>query len=134
MAVGITLTHGTHTVRLEMFGGGGVTRQYVDAATLNFSATGSAIQSGNTRVARRLWTVSLLADNDTAYDLEDLYRAWDTLRATGAVAIVTLVDEVNVRNPASPTTASTVFTEPVNIEVVPNGAGYYRVSFGLNEV
>ena len=134
MTPGLTLSFSTYTVRLERFSGGGAQRSYVDTASLNFSATGSAVQSGNTRAARRLWTVNLLVKAEDAYQLEDLYEAWDTLRATGANAIVAITDEVTVRDAGSPLTANTVFTEPVSLEVVGNGNPLYRVSFGLSEV
>jgi hypothetical protein len=134
MAPGLTLSFSTYTVRLERFSGGGAQRSYVDIASLNFSATGSAVQSGNTRAARRLWTVNLLVKSEDAYELEDLYEAWDNLRATGANAIVAITDEVTVRDAGSPLTANTVFTEPVSLEVVGNGNPLYRVSFGLSEV
>jgi len=134
MTPGLTLSFSTYTVRLERFSGGGAQRSYVDTASLNFSATGSAVQSGNTRAARRLWTVNLLVKSEDAYELEDLYEAWDTLRATGANAIVAITDEITVRDSAAPITANTVFTEPVSLEVVGNGNPLYRVSFGLSEV
>lgn len=71
---------------------------------------------------------------EDAYELEDLYEAWDTLRATGANAIVAITDEITVRDSSAPITANTVFTEPVSLEVVGNGNPLYRVSFGLSEV
>lgn len=134
MAIGITLTFGTNSVRLERFSGGGAQRSYVDSATLNFGATGSAIQSGFTRSVRRLWTVSTLATKEQTFALQTLYEAWDTLRATGAVAIVQLRDEVTVADPAAPLLKSTVFSEPLSVELVGNGSPLYRVTFGLSEV
>lgn len=134
MVPGILLTFGTYSVRLERFSGGGAQRSYVDAATLNFSATGSAVQSGSTRAARRLWTVNLLASKDDAFTLQDLYEAWDESRSQGANAVVAVVDEITVKDPTMPISATTVFTEPVSLEVVGNGTPLYRVSFGLSEV
>ena len=134
MTPGLTLSFSTYTVRLERFSGGGAQRSYIDTASLNFSATGSAIQSGNTRAARRLWTVNLLAEKADAFLLEDLYEAWDTMRATGANAIVSISDEVTVRDSTTPISANTVFTDPVGIELLGNGSPLYRVSFGLSEV
>ena len=134
MAIGITLTFGTASVRLERFSGGGAQRSYVDSATLSFGATGSAIQSGFTRSVRRLWTVSTLATKEQAFALQALYEAWDTQRAAGAIATVQLRDEVTVANPAAPLLKATVFSEPVTTELVGNGSPLYRVSFGLSEV
>ncbi len=134
MAIGITLTYGGNAVRLERFSGGGAQRSYVDSATLNFGATGSAIQSGFTRSVRRLWTVSTLAKKEQAFALQALYEAWDTQRATGAIATVQLRDEVTVADPAAPLLKVTVFSEPVTMELVGNGSPLYRVSFGLSEV
>lgn len=134
MAIGITLTYGTRVVRLERFSGGGAARSYVEAASLNFAATGSAVMSGSTRNVRRLWTVSSLVEKDVAFTLDDLYKAWDTTRATGAVATVSFRDEVTVLNPAAPTIASAVFSQPVTIEVGENGSPLYRVSFSVTEV
>lgn len=66
--------------------------------------------------------------------LQDLYEAWDLLRASGANAIVAISDEITARDPASPLTANTVFTEPVSLELIGNGSPLYRVGFGLSEV
>lgn len=134
MVPGIQLTFDTYTVRLERFSGGGAQRSYVDSATLNFSATGSAVQSGSTRVARRLWTVNLLTEKADAFTLQSLYEAWDESRAGGANAVIQLTDEITVQDPTNPIETLTVFTEPVSLEVVGNGAPLYRVSFGLSEV
>jgi hypothetical protein len=131
MAPALTLSFSTYNVRLEKFSGGGAQRTYVDTATLNFSSTGTAVQSGSSRAARRLWTVSLLVNKTEAFELQDLYEDWDTLRASGGSAIIAVTDEITGRNSF---TANTVFTEPVNIELVGNGAPLYRVSFGLTEV
>lgn len=131
---GISLTFGAYAVRLERFNGAGAQRSYVDTASIQFSVTGSAVQSGNTRPNRRLWTISTVLEKDDAYDLQDLYEANDTARATGAVAVVALVDEITARDPATPIEANVVFSDPVNLERVPNGSPLYRVSFGLSEV
>lgn len=133
-APGIELSYGGASIRLDRFNGAGAQRSYVDTATLQFSTTGAAIQSGNSRNVRRLWTVATLTDKQTAHDLLDLYEAWDAARATGAVAVVALSDEITARDPAVPITASTVFTDPVNMERAANGSPLYRVSFGLSEV
>lgn len=133
-APGITLTFGAQTLRLERFNGAGAQRSYVDTASISFSVTGSAVQSGNTRPNRRLWTISTVLEKDDAYDILDLYEAWDTQRATGAVAVVALVDEITTRDPATPITTSVVFSEAANIELIGNGSPLYRVSFGLSEV
>lgn len=134
MAIGITLTYGTRVVRLERFSGGGANRSYVEAASLSFASTGSAIMSGSNRNVRKLWTVSSLVEKADAFALDELYKEWDSTRATGAVATVTLRDEVTVLNPASPTILATVFSQPVTIEVGENGSPLYRVSFSLTEV
>lgn len=133
-APGITLTFGAQTLRLERFNGAGAQRSYIDTASIQFSVTGSAVQSGSTRPTRKLWTISTVLEKDDAYDILDLYEAWDTERATGAVAVLTLVDEITTRNPGAPITASVVFSDPANIELIGNGSPLYRVSFGLSEV
>lgn len=134
MAIGITLTYGGSSIRLERFSGAGAQRSYVDSATLNFGATGSAIQSGSSRNVRRVWTINTVAEREATYALEDLYEAWDTARATGAIAVVTLVDEVTASTAGTAITATTVFSEPLTIELFGNGSPLYRVSFGLTEV
>ena len=134
MASGFTLSYGSYSVRLERFTGGGLQRTYVDTATLNFSTTGTAIISGSTRAARKLWNVSVLVSKDDAYDIQDLYEAWDTARASGASAVVGVSDEVSAKLATSPVTANTVFTEPVTLEAAGNDSPNYRVSFGLSEV
>ena len=91
------------------------------------------MQSGSTRAARKLWIVSALLEKDDAYNVVDLYEAWDTQRATGAVAVVALVDEITSRDPGAPITANVVFSDPANVESVGNGSPLYRVSFGLSE-
>lgn len=131
MSPALTLSFGSYNITLERFSGGGAQRTYVDTAVLNFSATGTAVQSGSTRAARRLWSVSLLLNKNDAFELQDLYEDWDAVRAGGGAAIVNLTDQITGRNQF---TANTVFTEAVNIELVGNGAPLYRVNFGLTEV
>tara|TARA_B100000902_G_scaffold353442_1_gene364879 strand:+ start:457 stop:852 length:396 start_codon:yes stop_codon:yes gene_type:complete len=131
MAPALQLSFGSYNITLDRFGGGGAQRTYVDTATLNFSTTGTAIQSGSSRAARRLWAVDLLLNKADAFELQDLYEDWDTARAGGSAAIISLTDQITGRNSF---TANTVFTEAVNIELVGNGAPLYRVSFSLTEV
>lgn len=122
-----------HSVSFTEFGGESV-RSYVEAAALSFSATGSSSQTGQTRGARRMWTVSSHCKAADAYALEALYEAYDAVRATGAVAVVAVVDETRKPASASPITATAVFTSAPTFDGGHNGSPVHIVSFGLTEV
>lgn len=80
-----------------------------------------------------MWSIAGIVDEDTAFDLEDMYKAWDQDRADGYAATISLQDQTFVRNIQAPITATAVFTEAPSIEAHP-ASGLYFVSFGLTEV
>lgn len=139
-APGFTISHSAPglpgasslTVTLRHFSGSGVAQSYVDTATLNFSAAGSALQSGMTRAARRLWAVSTLVEKADALLLKQIYEQWDAARAYGLSSTCSITDEVSLGD--APASGTAVFTEPVSAERLPNGSPLYRVSFSLTEV
>lgn len=110
----------------------GEPRQFVDNLDLSFSISGAAIQQGNSRLNRRTWAIAAFTDKKTGYDLEELFRAWDTARATGIAAVVGITDQTRIADPTKPITASTVFTAPPVFD--PRPGAIQLVSFGLTEV
>lgn len=122
-----------HTVKFTDFGGDAV-RGYVDAAAITFSATGSSSQTGQTRAARKSWTVAAHCKPADAFALEALYEAYDAVRATGATAVVAVSDETRRPSGAAALTATAVFTSAPVFDGGMNGSPVHVVSFGLTEV
>lgn len=98
------------TVPLQLFQGDAYPRTFVEAATVNFSVAGAQVQSGVTRPARYVWAISAVIDAAVAFDLQDLYKDWDTQRATGAVAVVTVTDSTFKRKSDPAIVCKAVFT------------------------
>jgi len=107
-------------------------RSYIEAGSLTFSTAGSSIQSGNSRAARQTWAIATYGTREEAFTINEMYRAWDTARADGKVAILGVVDQTFVRDPASPVTANAVFTAAPNFEQ--RAGNLWVISFGMTEV
>lgn len=132
---GITVTYndGTtlFTVQVDKFTA--EPRQFVEVAQLNFSVAGSATQSGSARANRMTWAISAFAESDMCFELDELYRSWDTKRASGQAAVVAITDQTRVRDPINaPITASAVFTAAPVFEKRPGRLDL--LSFGLTEI
>lgn len=122
-----------HSVRFDQFTGD-FPRSFADTASLSFSATGALSQTGMTRQARRMWAVGANCSEATTYALEELYLAYDAVRATGATAVVAITDETRVADINTPITANAVFTAAPAISGGRNGSPLWTVSFALTEV
>lgn len=122
-----------HQVSFNEFSGDQI-RNFVDAASLATTATGALSQTGETRVARRLWTVAAYCDVQTVYDLEALYVAWDTTRAQGEVAVISISDQTRMPTGSAALTAQGIFSASPQISQGLNGSALYLVSFALLEV
>ena len=123
----------SHSVRFDQFTGE-TPRSFSDAASASFSASGALVQSGNSRKARRLWTIASHVKAAEVYALEALYLDWDEYRASGAAAAVSVSDETRVPDPNYPILANAVFTAAPAVSGGANGALLYVVSFSLLEV
>lgn len=123
-----------HEVRFDVFSSGtDRPRAYVENSTLTFSTSGAALQSGYTRAHRYIWAVDALADPEQAFDLEDMYRAWDLHRSMGEAAVIAITDEIMVRDVNDPVVANAVFTTAPRLGAGSN-TGLLNLSFGLTEV
>lgn len=123
-----------HEVRFDVFQSGvDRPRAYVENSVLTFSVSGAALQSGYTRAHRYIWAVDALATTDQAYDLEDMFKAWDLDRAKGEAAVIAITDEIMVRDVSDPIVTNCVFTTSPKLGVG-SGTGLLNLSFGLTEV
>ena len=110
-------------------------RSYAESTSVNFSATGAISLSGQTRAARRLWTITSYVSPDVVYQLEDLYQAYEEERASGAAAAVAISDETRRPEGAAPITATAVFSTAPTFDLISNGGGgRWMITFGLTEV
>lgn len=124
----------TYSIKFTEFGDQ-MPRSYIEAAGVNFSATGAISLTGQTRAARRLWTISSYVRPEIVYQLEDLYQAYEVERASGAAAAVAVSDETRRPEGAAPITATTVFSTAPTFDLISNGGdGIYLVTFGLTEI
>lgn len=121
------------SIQMDKFRGDQFPRSFVETAPVIFATSGSQVQSGETRGHRHLWTISTVLDRETAFDLEDLYADWDTVRATGAVAVVQITDNTFRRKAAGPIVTNAVFTTPT-LFTPGAGADYAWCDFAMLEV
>ena len=129
----VTFNDGTTLYKVQVDKFTAEPRQFVEVAQLSFSVAGTATQNGSARPNRMTWAISAFAENDMCFALDELYRAWDTTRASGQAAVVAVTDQTRVRDPInSPITASAVFTAAPIFEKRPGRLDL--LSFGLTEV
>ena len=121
------------SIQMDKFRGDQFPRSFVETAPVVFSTSGSQIQSGETRGRRHVWIISTVLDRNTAFDLEDLYADWDTVRATGAVAVVQITDNTFRREGAGAIVTNAVFTSPT-LFTPGAGADYAWCDFAMLEV
>lgn len=103
-------------------------RQYENAAGFNRSQTGALIQSGPRYDQKYIWTIDCLVDTTDAYDLDALYKAWDSDRAQGKSVAVGITDATFGATLAS---QATFVSAPVFTYASPRKT---IVSFGLTQV
>lgn len=123
---------GVYSLKVTEFRGEQFPRAFVETASFGFSAAGSALQSANTREARRVWAIVCQVNHPDYHELEELYVAWDRLRATGAAAVVSVQDETFLKDPAQPISALCVFTQAPSVDFVRGDT--VGTSFALAEV
>ena len=122
-----------HSVKFQQFSDT-QPRAYVDAADVGFSSAGAIAQSGATRTARKVWTIVSRVSSEDAFALEALFEAYDGLRATGASAVVSVIDETRRPPGAGPIVATAVFSAQPTFEGGTNGTPTFLVSLALIEV
>ena len=110
------------------FGDNNIPRTYLDTASFTPSANGASILSGPAFSQKRIWAISSIIDSTEAHNFDELYRAWDTDRATGKPVACGVVDDTFG---ATVTTNAIFSTAPTYTRMGPN---YTMVSFGLTEV
>lgn len=67
-------------------------RQWENAASFGRSQTGALIQGGPRFTQKYIWTIDCMVDEDIAYQLDDLYKAWDYDRSIGLSVAVGVTD------------------------------------------
>ena len=103
-------------------------RQYSNTAGFGRSQTGALILSGPRFTQKFIWTIDCLIDRDDAYNLDQLYRAWDLDRSNGLSVAVGVNDATFS---SAVVTQATFSTAPTFTYASPRKT---IVSFGLTEV
>lgn len=105
-----------------------VPRSYLEEGTLDFSASGTTILGGPSRLSKRIWAISSVLTTSDAQNLEALYRAWLADKVTGISCVLAVVDDTFGPTPVS---ANAVFsTAPTFTKFSPTE---WLVSLGLTE-
>lgn len=82
----------------------------VAQSNLSYSSFGTGYLSGPAVAQKKMWTISAIVARDDIQDLEDLFNAWDSVRATGSdSAYIELVDGLLFSSAA---VRNVVFTSP----------------------
>lgn len=103
-------------------------RSYAETVNFSFSVNGTAILTGPARSQRHIWAISSPIPVATAAEFDEMYKAWDTDRASGLAVAIGVTDETF----GDTLTTSAVFsTAPTYSKY---GPVYMLVSFGLTEV
>ena len=89
----ITLAYDTNTLVLSEFTSPQIIRQRIGVAGVEYSQYGNRVGIGNAYTARYQFVVSALLTTTERDTLESLFDAWDTARAGGAAAEVTVTDD-----------------------------------------
>jgi hypothetical protein len=112
----------------DNFGDNAMPRNYQAGASFSQSVNGTTILDGPAYRQKYIWVISSLVDRTEAVQIDEMFQAWDTDRASGLPVACGVTDET-----FGPTvTTSAVFSTPPTY--VRMGPKFVMVSFGLTEV
>ena len=124
----IGVAYSTYNVVFDLFSGGEVARIFDSSATFSRGASGQQLISGNSSRQKYIWAVSGLLTEADAVNIEEMFKAWDTDRASGAAAAIGVTDQTF----GASVTTSAIFSTPPSF--IRTGPGHFTVAFGLTEV
>lgn len=131
-ALGVAYTGQTggnvYNLVVDTFTGAEVSRRYESSVAFTRGISGQALISGQANRQKYIWAVSALLDHAEAKTLDDMFKAWDSDRATGAPVAIGVTDQT-LFDPV--TTSAIISTPPTYIRTGPH---HFTVSFGLVEV
>lgn len=131
--ISISFTNGIgdyFAVQFDKFGA--PPRSYVEQTDLTFSVAGSAVQTGSSRKNRMQWSIATWGTREDAFTVDEMFRSWDTDRATGRASVLLVQDQTFVRDTSNPIVASAVFTSAPTFES--RAGDLWLISFGLTEI
>ena len=119
---------GVYNLVIDTFTGAEIARTYESAVSFNRGISGQALISGQANRQKFIWSVSAVLSEADAKELDDMFKAWDADRATGAAVAVGVTDQT-LFDPV--TTSAIISTPPTYIRTGPH---HFTASFGLVEV
>lgn len=118
----------TYNFVLDNFQDASMPRSYMGSISFQNSANGAVILGGPAHREKYQWVISTFMPTTDAESFDEMFRAWDTDRASGLTAACGLTDET-----WGPTVnASVVFMTAPTYRWA--GGNLTQVSFGLGEV
>ena len=117
-----------YNIVLDNFGSQSMPRTYEGSASYSDSANGAAILGGPAYLQKYIWAVSSLVASTLALEFDEMFRAWDTDRASGLPAVCGIAD--TTFGPQVDT--QVLFITPPSYTYM--GPKLTMISFGLKEV
>ena len=105
-------------------------RQFVSDSAVNVSAQGAQIYSGNSYVARNIWTINSPVTNEVAEGILEAYRRFEANRSEGGLPYVDIEDKTF----GSTVIATAVFSAPPSVSKFGNSPTHVIITFGLTQV
>lgn len=118
----------SYNLLLDTFDGNEAARSYDSSVSFERGVSGQQVLTGRPGRQKYIWAISAVLNKADAEKLDDMFRDWDTDRATGKAVAVGITDTTLL---ASVTTDAIFTTPPSFIRLNPYT---YSVSFGLTEV
>jgi len=113
---------------LDNFGGNEMPRIYESSATFTRSVNGANLMGGPAVTQKSQWVISSMMPEQSAFELDAMFRSWDADRALGLPAAIGITD----RTFGPEISANAVFiTPPTYTYISPT---LTLVSFGLQEI
>ena len=84
---------GSWNIVFSEFTSNDIPRTYSGEATFEYSTDGSLVLGGPAYVQKYLWTIDCIITKTAGLELDQLYREWDTDRASLLAAAVGIVDD-----------------------------------------
>lgn len=117
-----------YSFEFKDFSSSGLPRSYTDTQSFNISTTGATVLSGLPIRRRYQWTISVPLSKAQAEDVDDMFKAWESDRADGAITAVLVQDSTF----GTTINSAAVFTSPPIYDQF--GPANILVNFGLTEV
>lgn len=131
ITISYTAQHGANTaysLELTQFSGEDLPRSFAGAFSFENSANGTSILSGPSYQEKRIWAISSALEDADVQILYNMFKAWDTDRASGLPVACVVEDDTFVEL----VSANVVFSTPPSFTKL---GGYgFQVDFGMTEV